>query len=96
MIALMRELEEFRESRGWTRYHTPQNLAEAINVESGELLECFLWGGSFADSLNHEENVKRELADVLIYCLNMCLTLGLDPVQIVREKMVQNARKYPL
>ena len=87
---VMRDLADFRDERGWARYHTPRNLAEAISVESGELLQCFLWDGAFPRG-NHE----HELADVLIYALNMCNALGLEPEAIVRRKMAINAEKYP-
>jgi dCTP diphosphatase len=88
---LLQELAAFRDARGWARYHTPRNLAEAISVESGELLQCFLWDGAFPRG-NHE----HELADVLIYALNLCHALGLNPDEIVRRKIALNAEKYPV
>ena len=88
---ILRELIVFRDARGWARYHTPRNLAEAISVESGELLQCFLWDGAFPRG-----NAEHELADVLIYALNLCNALGLEPKVIVRRKIALNAAKYPV
>lgn len=37
------ELIKFRNERDWEQFHNPKDLALAINVEAGELLELFLW-----------------------------------------------------
>jgi hypothetical protein len=36
-------LINFRNERDWEQFHNPKDLALAINVEAGELLELFLW-----------------------------------------------------
>lgn len=92
---LMRDLETFRDARGWLRHHTERNLAVALSVEASELLACYLWDGDFAPKKVTPDRVERELADVLIFALNMCLALGCDPETIIRRKMAENARKYP-
>ena len=33
----------FADARGWGPFHTPNNLASALVVEAGELLEPFQW-----------------------------------------------------
>lgn len=40
--------------------------------------------------------IERELADVLIFALSMCLVLGVEPETIIRAKMARNAEKYPV
>ena len=40
---IKKELLKFREDRDWSQFHDPKNLAEAISIESSELLELFLW-----------------------------------------------------
>lgn len=90
---LLADLAAFRDRRGWAVHHTPRNLAEALSVEAGELLECFLWDGRFKVARMGE--VESELADVLIYALNLCLVLDVDPEQIIRAKLAQNELKYP-
>lgn len=87
-------LREFSAERDWNQFHTPENLAKSISIEAGELLECFQWT-STCDEHNLQA-IKEELADVLSYTLMMCDRLGLDPEQIVLEKMELNRKKYPV
>ena len=35
-----------------------------------------------------------ELADVLIYLLNICALLGIDPMEIYNQKNIENERKF--
>ena len=41
------------------------------------------------------ERIKEELADVVIYCIYLADTLGLDMPDAVSSKLDENARKYP-
>jgi len=88
---LTEEIVAFTEERDWDQFHTPANLAKSIAIEASELLECYQW-----DDQADPQAVEEELADVLNYCLQMAAKLGLDPVTIVRKKMVKNAIKYPV
>lgn len=83
-------IRDFVEQREWAQFHSPENLAKSISIEAGELLECFQWNDSDADS------ARLELADVLIYCLLLADRLGVDPDTIVREKLAVNSAKYPV
>ena len=90
---LREALVRFREERRWGVYHNPKDLALALSVEAGELLEVFLWkSGEEADL----ERVKEELADVLAYALLLADRCNLDVRQIVLDKIAQNAIKYPV
>ena len=90
---LREALVRFREERRWGVYHNPKDLALALSVEAGELLEVFLWkSGEEADL----ERVKEELADVLAYALLLADRCNLDVRQIVLDKIAQNALKYPV
>ena len=60
MDKLMQEIEQFNAERDWDQFHSPENLAKSIAIESGELLECFQWN---SENYNKEE-VCEELADV--------------------------------
>ena len=85
-------IRKFSEDRDWDQFHSPANLAKSISIEANELLECFQWSDD-----NYDINeVKEELADVLVYCRNMLDKLGLDEDEIVNSKMEQNERKYPV
>ncbi|MCD6461473.1 MAG: nucleotide pyrophosphohydrolase [Thermoplasmata archaeon] len=97
---LTEEIMHFVEERDWLQYHTPRNLAAALSVEAGELLELFTWENpSFQDIERNPEmraRMEEEMADVMIYLLEMFCLLNSDPVEAVRRKMEVNARKYPV
>ncbi|KAK5662505.1 hypothetical protein OQA88_8417 [Cercophora sp. LCS_1] len=84
-------LAAFAAERDWdNRGYTPENLAKSISIEAAELLECYQWGKE-----PDPKDVRYELADVLTYCLQMARLLGLDPAQIVLEKLEVTRKKYP-
>ncbi len=85
-------IRRFSEERDWDQFHSPANLAKSIVIEAAELLECFQWDEKNVD-LN---NVKEELADVIVYSQNLLDKLGLDVDEIVNMKMSQNEAKYPV
>ena len=89
--SLLEELRSFVRSRDWEQFHTPANLAKSISIEAAELLEHFQWSDKATSS-----EVAHELADVLTYCLLLADKLGLEPEQIVREKLAITAEKYPI
>ena len=84
-------LRTFVAEREWAQFHTPENLAKSISIEAAELLECFQWNAD-ADT----DAVKEELADVLTYCLLLADRLGIDPDQIVLDKLELTRAKYPV
>lgn len=91
-------LVEFREERDWAQFHTPRNLAAAVSIEAGELQEHFLWedeGATEPDS-DSLENMRDEIADVLIFALLFCHEADIDPARAVRRKLDKNRRKYPV
>ena len=85
-------IRDFTIDRDWDQFHSPVNLAKSISIEANELLECFQW-----DENNYDiDDVKEELADVIVYCQNMLDKLGLDVDEIVNAKMDKNEKKYPI
>lgn len=90
---ITRELIKFRNDRDWEQFHNPKDLALAINVEAGELLELFLWK-------EHQdvkkEKVQEELADVLAFAFLLAEKYGLDIKEIMLEKIKKNGEKYPV
>lgn len=90
---IITELISFRNERDWAQFHNPKDLALAINVEAGELLEQFLWKKEVeADA----EKVREELADVLAFCLLLADRYGFDVKEIILEKIEKNRLKYPV
>ena len=88
---LMQRIDDFNKERDWDQFHSEVNLAKSISIEANELLECYQW----SDKANLDD-VKEELADVMNYCLQMCMALKLNPIEIITEKMLKNAKKYPV
>ena len=88
---MIQALREFVEERDWGQFHTPENLAKSVSIEAAELLENYQWG-----SPANLENVQDELADVLTYCLLLADKLGMDPNEIVLEKLAKTQQKYPV
>ena len=90
---LIEKLKEFRDARDWEQFHNPKDLALAINVEAGELLELFLW--KKPEEVN-QEKVKEELADVFAFAFLLAHKYGFDVKQILDDKIAHNAEKYPV
>ena len=92
-------LRAFAEARDWNQFHTPKNLAIALSVEAGELLEHFQWMAE-SDSLTllpeKVDEIGAEMADVLLYLLRLADTLNVDLVRAADKKIDTNARKYPV
>jgi NTP pyrophosphatase (non-canonical NTP hydrolase) len=86
-------LVNFRDERDWKQFHNPKDLAVALSIEAGELLEAFLWKDAEDAKI---EKVKEELADVLAYALLLGHHYGLDLEKVIREKVKKNGEKYPV
>ena len=87
------ELRKFRDERDWAQFHNSKDLAIALSIEAGELLELFLWKpAEMADS----DKVKEELADVFAYAFMLADKYGLDVAQIMQDKLAKNKMKYPV
>lgn len=84
------ELQAFVAERDWDQFHSLDSLAKSVAIEAGELLECFQWGDDASP-----ERVRDELADVLTYCHLLAAKLGVDPDQIVLDKLEISRSKYP-
>ena len=90
---IMQRLLAFRDARDWEQFHNPKDLALAISVEAGELLELFLWKEPEAAN---RDKVKEELADVLAFAFLLANKYGLDIKEILLEKIAANDKKYPV
>lgn len=86
-------LLKFRNERDWEQFHNPKDLAVALNIESAELLENFLWK-KHAEA--DPEKVKLELADVFAYAFLLAEKYDLNVKEIILEKIELNAQKYPI
>jgi dCTP diphosphatase len=96
--SLTQALRRFAQERDWDQFHSPKNLAAALSVEAAELLEHFQW-------LTEEQSrnlppdkraaVAQEIADVLLYLLQIADKLGIDIVAAAQDKLALNGAKYP-
>ncbi len=90
------EVLQFRDERNWKQFHNPKDLAISISLEAAELLEVFQWSAKDVTCEDKIDKIKEELADVMIYCIHMADTCGLDLDEIITEKMKRNNQKYPV
>jgi NTP pyrophosphatase (non-canonical NTP hydrolase) len=98
LLALRDSLREFAAARDWRQYHTPKNLAMALIVEAAELVEQFQWATpeeSCRLSPEKAAAVADEVADVLIYLIEMADVLNIDLIEAARAKIAKNAIKHP-
>ena len=93
------QLRVFAAERDWDQFHSPRNLASALSVEAAELLENFQW---LTDAQSQQlppktlENVRLEVADVLLYLIRLSDKLGIDLIAAANAKIALNATKYPV
>jgi dCTP diphosphatase len=98
---LRQAVQAFVTEREWGRYHDAKNLAMSLSIEAAELMEHFQWVRSeevaaVADSPAQRPEVIEEVADVLCYVLALANAMEIDLSAALRDKMVKNARKYPV
>ena len=99
LAQLAQALQRFADERDWGQFHAPKNLASALVVEAGELLEPFQWlteAQSRTLTAPKKAEVAAEAADVLLYLLQLCDQLGIDLMAAARQKMIANGEKYPV
>ena len=96
---LKRKLQKFADERDWDQFHSPKNLAMALNVEAAELLEHFQWLTE-AESKTVPPDVLKEvadeIADIQIYLTRLADKLDVDIDEAVKKKLESNALKYPV
>jgi NTP pyrophosphatase (non-canonical NTP hydrolase) len=96
---LLQQIKKFNDVRDWAQFHSPKNLSMSLMVEAAELAEIFQW-------LSEEESrsldadklamAEEEIADVLIYLLNIVDKLGIDLLAAASRKLEINEEKYPV
>jgi len=96
---VQKALRQFVAEREWDQFHSPRNLAVALSVEAGELLEHFQWmSDSDSTALAQEERdaIAEEMADVFLYLLRLAEKLDSDLLEAAERKLAINRRKYPV
>ncbi|TVR28394.1 MAG: nucleotide pyrophosphohydrolase [Nitriliruptor sp.] len=99
MDELRLRLRAFARERDWEQFHTPKNLAMALAGEVGELLEIFQWltpeqAAAVMDS-GRADDVRDELADVMIYLVRLADILGVGLLEVAQAKLERNHDRFP-
>ena len=93
-----KKIKKYLKERGWDTLR-PSDLAKSIAIESGELLELFQWHNPSLEEVKKDkdkmEKIKKELADVLLYCFDLSVTLELNTEKIILQKLQHVKKKYP-
>ena len=99
--ALQARLRAFAAERQWQPFHTPKNLVRALMVEAAELTEIFQWmtpeqSQAVPDNPEVKARVADEVADVLLYLLQLADHTQVDVAAAVQQKLQKNAFKHPV
>ncbi len=92
-------MQNFVDERDWRQFHTPKNLASAIAVEAGELLEKFIWltgEQSRAEVAVNREEIEDEFADVFMLLLHFANATNIDINSAIQSKFKKVVAKYPV
>ena len=95
---LTRAMYDFVESKGWLEEDSPKqqtqrNLAISLVLEASEVLEHFQW----SDETDRPEDLADELADVMLYLIQLASIRGIDLGDAVVAKLQKNhARDWPV
>jgi len=95
---LQTRLRQFAIDRDWEQFHAPKNLAMALAVEAGELMEHYQWlSEEQSENLDPEklQTVGFEVADVFIFTVRLADRMGIDLGDLVEKKIKLNEQKYP-
>jgi NTP pyrophosphatase (non-canonical NTP hydrolase) len=97
LAELTARMHAIRDHNDWRRYQSPKNLVMAASVEMAELVEIFQWlSEEQSRQLPPEQlaHAGQEVADVVLYLLQLCSELGLDMNQAVLDKLADNERRF--
>jgi NTP pyrophosphatase (non-canonical NTP hydrolase) len=85
-------IRKFRDDRNWSQFHTGGNLAKSLSIEASEVLQLFQW----KDECDSIDDLRDEVADVMIYALLLCERYDFNPEEIIKNKITKNEKKYPI
>lgn len=94
---LSQRLQRIRDHNQWQRFHSPKNLVMAASVEMAELVEIFQWlSEEQSRQLDgaQREHAGQEIADVLLYLVQLSSELGIDMEQAILAKLSDNERRF--
>ncbi len=83
-------IQKMRIDCGWDKSDTLPILIKSISVEASELLETIQWN----DDDFKEEEIKSELADVLLYALSIAIDNNWDVKELLKDKIEDVYKRY--
>lgn len=95
---LRQRLALFAKVRDWDQFHNPKNLSMALIGEAAELVEHFQWlSAEQSEQLSAKklDEVRLELADILIYLIRIADRMDIDLIRAVQDKIEINEQRYP-
>jgi len=92
MKEIINSIIKFRDERNWKQFHTGANLAKSLSIEAAEVLQLFQWN----EECKNVDDLKDEVADVMIYALLLCEKYNMDPEAIISAKLRKNSNNYPV
>lgn len=96
---LKEKMRDVVQERQWQQFHTPKNLASKLIIESGELLEKFVWidnEQSYEEIQQNRQEIEDEVADVFMVLLSFCNVAHIDLAQAMITKLEKIQAKYPV
>lgn len=101
-MELSSRIDEFARARQWKDLHDPKSLALALVGEMGEVAEVLQWltpdeqARLSDDTSPHRQPLREELADVLIYLIELAAHVEIDLLEAAESKLQINAKKHPI
>ncbi len=97
---IRKRIIDFREVRDWGQFHNAKDLAISLSLEASEVLELFQWKKSLEEIEQtvetKKEQLSEEVADVLLYLINLCDIADIDLEKAALDKLDKNEKKYPV
>ncbi len=98
---LREAVENFSKVRDWHKFHTPKEMAIAVSIEVGELLELFLWKkdkeiSKLLTKKKFRTQVEDEFADIIHACLAFANYADIDITTAFLKKLEKTAANYPI
>jgi len=87
-------MHDFVAGQGWyepesPRPQSPRNIAICLALEAAEVLEHFQWG----EDARSQPALAEELADVMLYLLQLASLYEIDLGAAVRAKLEKNSQR---
>lgn len=90
---------ELCEDNDWQVFHTPKNLASALSVSSGRILEHFQWvteeeSITIGRIPERKEKISQEISELFFQLLALSDKLGIDLEQTITSKSKRDQDTY--